>query len=1267
MTKLGKYEILEQLGSGGMGVVYLAQDPVLGRKVAIKVIDDKIVAQPEMRERFYREARASGRLSHQNLTIVHDVGEVDGKPYIVMEYLKGKDLRAMIGEREPLRLEQKLDYALQICRGLEAVHSEDIIHRDIKPENVKILAGGKVKIMDFGIAKPAASTMTQPGARMGTPWYMSPEQIKGKGIDKRADIFSFGVLFYELLTYQKPFDGDDTTVLYKIMHEEPEPLALKDAAVNDDLQALIDKCLAKKAENRHDGFSEMIPQLERLLAVAQKEQKVKTLLAEAKTLTLKQNFAEAVSRYDEVLALEASHAEAKSLRQDCLEKAGASKTKKVFSGQMSGETIAHYRVLERLGAGGMGVVYKAEDTKLKRLVALKFLPPELTRNEEAKRRFMREAQAASALDHPNICTVHGIEETGDGQLFICMAHYTGGTLRKKMSEEKPEIAECLAWAGQVAQGLIAAHENGIVHRDLKPANIILTKDGVVKIVDFGLAKLVGASRLTKTGASMGTLSYMSPEQAKGQEVDHRTDVWSFGVILYEMIAGRLPFHAEQELAMLYAIANEKPAPFPKLTPPIPIELERLIEKAMQKEASRRFDSMRELFEALQKIPLKTTMTAKAPTLSEEGSEIHSLTTKGRTYLERQEYNDAIARFKAVLAIDPANQQVRALLAECERRQNEQQQIRGLLAAGKEFFAKGEYQEALNNFEAILALDANQAEANEFMAKLQEISAQAEMIDKLLAEAEFYLKREKFEQAIEIYTRILGLDPANKNASRGLQRAQKSMEATPAKLSTPKPRLTTPFKTAKAPAQPGWKIGIAAAAIIVVAFAAWLLLQNPRPEEPKADFSALAATAKQKLDTAKAAADAVGAGIWAEETYQQAGQVEQTGATAFAAGDYAAAQKAYDEAAAKYAGAQTAAEKNSVLAENETNLDKIRAAAAAAQRVMRQEKAAAEKIGSKKFSAALFEAAQTKEAEAERYFAAGERDGLLAAGKSFAGARNGYKSAREATERIAKNFSAKEGAETARNNMLAAKRQISGNVEELNNNSSYARAVALENTGQKEFQTEAFSAAQNDFRKAQTLYEEAASGLAKSTARRQAEAAKNAMLEAKAKVESDQQTGANYQEAVKAEQDGNAAYNAGDFSGAAARYQTAQKAYAAAANEAGNKLAKERERQENARREIQSLMAQYQASFENRNFPALKTVLGNAFVKADEAWAVFFKDAESIKAELKPQNLQITGSTAEMQLSIRLDYSIKGVKQKEINLKENWNLKEINGRWLAISH
>ncbi len=180
----------------------------------------------------------------------------------------------------------------------------------------------------------------------------------------------------------------------------------------------------------------------------------------------------------------------------------------------------------------MGVVYKAEDTKLKRTVALKFLPPELTRDPEAKTRFIREAQAASALEHPNICNIHEIDETEDGQLFIVMACYEGETLKDKIKDKKLKTEDAIDIAIQIAQGLNRAHEKGIVHRDVKPANIIITEHGEVKILDFGLAKLAGQAQLTKDTSTLGTVAYMSLEQVSGKSIDHRTDIWSLGVILF---------------------------------------------------------------------------------------------------------------------------------------------------------------------------------------------------------------------------------------------------------------------------------------------------------------------------------------------------------------------------------------------------------------------------------------------------------------------------------------------------------------------------------------------------------------------------------------------------------------------------------------------------------------------------------------------------------------------------------------------------------------
>ncbi len=268
---------------------------------------------------------------------------------------------------------------------------------------------------------------------------------------------------------------------------------------------------------------------------------------------------------------------------------------------MIGKTISHYKILEKLGEGGMGVVYKAEDTKLKRIVALKFLTPQALESEEEKVRFIHEAQAASALDHPNICTIHEIDETDDGQMFICMAYYDGETLNKKIERGPLRVEEAVDIAIKIAQGLTTAHAEGIVHRDIKPANIMVTKDGVVKILDFGLAILLGAKRMTKTGMTRGTLSYISPEQIRRFEIDHRTDIWSFGVLLYELLTGQQPFGGEYEAAVLYSIVNEEPIPPTQINPSTPTELERIINKALQKQVEDRYASVQEMIDEMKQI------------------------------------------------------------------------------------------------------------------------------------------------------------------------------------------------------------------------------------------------------------------------------------------------------------------------------------------------------------------------------------------------------------------------------------------------------------------------------------------------------------------------------------------------------------------------------------------------------------------------------------------------------------------------------------------
>jgi serine/threonine protein kinase/Flp pilus assembly protein TadD len=290
---------------------------------------------------------------------------------------------------------------------------------------------------------------------------------------------------------------------------------------------------------------------------------------------------------------------------------GETKTIRISTDDLNiGAVIAEkYKLTGELGRGGMGVVYEAEDRKLKRKVALKFLPPEMTSDSEARERFVQEAQTASGLDHPNICTIHEIDETRSGQMYIAMARYRGEALKEKIKHGPVKLEEALDLAIQTAQGMAKAHERGIIHRDIKPANIIVTDDGIVKIVDFGLAKLSGESRLTQTGTTIGTVAYMSPEQARGEAVDQRTDVWSLGVVLYELISGQLPFRGENEQALVYSILNREPEPIKDLPNAVPLELRQILQKALAKDPEKRYASGKELALSLEELKRKLISTA----------------------------------------------------------------------------------------------------------------------------------------------------------------------------------------------------------------------------------------------------------------------------------------------------------------------------------------------------------------------------------------------------------------------------------------------------------------------------------------------------------------------------------------------------------------------------------------------------------------------------------------------------------------------------------
>jgi eukaryotic-like serine/threonine-protein kinase len=560
-SQISRYDILERLGEGATGVVYKARDRAGDRLVALVLLARPPVSPVsstspastgEDRQRLWREARTATTLAHPNLCPLYDVGETaDGGLFLALGFCPGETLAARLARRA-LPLAEALDLAAQIAGGLAAAHERGIVHQDLQPARVRISSEEQVQVVGCGLAALSTPAVSP---------YRAPEQLRGDPADARTDVWSLGVILYEMLAGKPLFASAadaDTAFTRAIRDEAPVTLLPSLSAVPPAVRRIVERALAKSPAARYQRMAEMQADL---LAVDAE-------LLEEGDLTLLDSGA-----HGSPVAVPVLH---------------------------SGRDVSHFRILEPLGGGGMGVVYAAEDLQLGRAVALKFLAPDLVRDEVGKKRFLTEARAASALDHPNLCTILEVAETEEGLLFLAMPRYRGLSLERQIARGPLPLEEALDIATQAARGLAKAHQHGIVHRDIKPANLFLTDDGVVKILDFGIAKLMGEAGPTLRGSLLGTPAYMAPEQTRGEAVDARADVWSLGVVLYEMLAGRRPFTGGTGAAVVYAVLHRTPAPLANLRPDVPPEVLRIVSRMLARDHDERYADAGELLADLRR-------------------------------------------------------------------------------------------------------------------------------------------------------------------------------------------------------------------------------------------------------------------------------------------------------------------------------------------------------------------------------------------------------------------------------------------------------------------------------------------------------------------------------------------------------------------------------------------------------------------------------------------------------------------------------------------
>jgi serine/threonine protein kinase len=679
--RFGKYVLVKPLARGGMGALYLALHGQLGMeklcavKTALPHLADRSYLQ-----RFRDEAKVVVRLSHGNLVTVFAAGEVKGELYLAMDFVEGKDLRAVWNRCAQKGVAFPLPVAVhlvkELVRGLAYAHTFEglsLVHRDVSPPNVLLSYSGEVKLTDFGLATSTLKLeKTAPGVIYGKVSYMSPEQARGEALDRRTDLYAAGVILWELLTGRQLFPAvsrdaegreTDDDLLERVRRPQLMAPSQRAARVPRELDAICARALSADAKERYTSGEEMRSDLAAYLAKTAPStdgEQVGRFLRDLFGADMAKERAERdllltgarglLSPPDEktpkpVLGPAPPPAPPRPAGASAERGKGphddeeTTRPVKEEHSQIVGTVLSgRYHIKRLCGEGGMGRVYEAEHVEIGKRVAVKVLHPAYTRTPDVVERFRREARAASKIYHPNVVNVTDSGTTGDGSFFFVMEYIEGVELGYVIHREGPLLAaRVLHIAEQVCDALQAAHDVGVIHRDLKPENILLVGGSgprssssvpratmvkqvatkttplpnfeTVKVLDFGIARSLdmeesstrAGRRLTRPGVAMGTPEYMAPEQAAGKPADPRSDIYSVGSIMYEMLTGAPPYDGDNVMEVLHKKANEAPQAVRSVRPDVPAAVEVLVERAMARSPEARPQTMRDLSDEIRAI------------------------------------------------------------------------------------------------------------------------------------------------------------------------------------------------------------------------------------------------------------------------------------------------------------------------------------------------------------------------------------------------------------------------------------------------------------------------------------------------------------------------------------------------------------------------------------------------------------------------------------------------------------------------------------------